>query len=76
MPFPPEDKSFEGLLRDILVRLGLIEGRLARRSDTSSSAAAPSWAPARLGQMHIRTDTHKVYIATGTATAADWTLVN
>ena len=77
MPFPPEDKSFAGLLRDILDRLGLVERRLAIRGDTvARGTAAPTAAPDRVGAVYVDTANKKVYIAVGTASAADWALVN
>jgi hypothetical protein len=44
MPFPPIDKTFQGLLRDIATRLTLVERRLARGSDEEPFAL-----PDRLG---------------------------
>lgn len=77
MPFPPEDKSFAGLLKDILVRLGLVERRLATGDSTVTSGVTnPSAVPLHLGAIYVRTDTKKVYIAAGTTSAADWVLVN
>ena len=78
MPFPPEDKSFTGLLKDILVRLNLIERRLNRTAGVTvtSGTVAPVSPPSRVGEMYVRTDTGKVYIATGTAAVGDWTLMN
>jgi len=34
MPFPPIDKSFEGVLRELTARLGLIERRLSRGGES------------------------------------------
>ena len=78
MPFPPEDKSFIGLLKDIQTRLNLIERALRRGGGVTvtSGAVAPVSPPSRVGEMYVRTDTNKVYIATGTTAVGDWTLMN
>jgi hypothetical protein len=46
------------------------------RDRPSVSAAAPSTTPSYVGQMHVDTTGKKVYFATGTASSADWTVVN
>ena len=38
--------------------------------------AAPTTTPAAVGLMFINTATGKVYVSTGTATSADWKILN
>ena len=45
-------------------------------STVTSGTAVPATTPANLGQIYIKTDTAKVYISTGVASSADWTIVN
>ena len=76
---PPIRKDLPGLLRDLISRITLVERRLTKAGtapSVSSGAAAPTAPPKRIGDMFVRTDTKKVYVATGTAAAADWTLMN
>lgn len=52
---------------------------LADNLAPSSSTAAPDFNATRLGQMHIKTDTGKVYVsvAVGSVSAADdWAILN
>ncbi|MCA9915073.1 MAG: hypothetical protein KC496_17080, partial [Anaerolineae bacterium] len=42
----------------------------------SSGAGAPSSTPSRVGLIYVDTTNYKVYIATGTSSSADWTLVS
>ena len=77
MPFPPEDKSLAGLLNDFAVRLNLIERRINKSPPgTTVATTAPTSIPSRVGEVYIRTDTHKVYVATGTTAVSDWSLLN
>ena len=63
---------------------GLDHGGLSGLSDDdhtqysliSSQSGAPSSTPSRVGEVNIDTDNDNAYIATGTASSADWTLVN
>jgi hypothetical protein len=49
----------------------------ARRSPTIyTGTAAPTTVPQKKGDIFLRTDTGKVYVATGTDTSADWKLLN
>ena len=41
-----------------------------------TGTAVPTTAPYHTGDMFIRTDNGKVYIATGASTSSDWKLVN
>ena len=45
-------------------------------SQITNGTSAPASTPAKLGDIYIKTDTAKVYIATGVSSSADWTLVN
>ena len=42
----------------------------------TSGAGIPATTPSALGLIYIRTSTSKVYISTGTASSADWSIVN
>jgi hypothetical protein len=42
----------------------------------SSGTSAPATTPTKVGDMYINTSTNKLYIATGTASSADWTITN
>jgi hypothetical protein len=52
MPFPPIDKTFQGLLRDMTTRLTLVERRLARgSSDDGGSGGLPNRLGGDLGDI-------------------------
>ena len=42
----------------------------------SNGAGVPSSTPFKLGDMYIDTNGLKIYIATGTSSSADWTIIN
>lgn len=42
----------------------------------TSGTSAPSTTPTKIGDIYVRTDTDKMYIATGTSSSSDWTIVN
>ena len=42
----------------------------------TSGAGAPASTPGKLGDIYIRTSNAKVYISTGTASSADWSIMN
>jgi len=42
----------------------------------SSGIAAPSTTPAKVGNVYVDTTNKKIYFSTGTASSADWTIVN
>lgn len=50
--------------------------RLLTGGSTTSGDVAPSTTPASIGLMYIDTVTNKVYVSTGTASSADWTILN
>jgi len=49
---------------------------LVDNAGVTSGTSVPSSTPTALGQVYIKTDTAKVYIATGTSSSSDWTIVN
>lgn len=42
----------------------------------TSGTSVPSTTPTKIGNIYIKTDTDKIYIATGTSSSSDWTIVN
>ena len=42
----------------------------------SSGIVAPTSTPAKVGNMYVDTTHTKIYIATGTSSSANWTIVN
>lgn len=46
------------------------------RSTVTSGITTPASTPTELGLIYVKTDTAKVYIATGVSAASDWTLIN
>ncbi len=42
----------------------------------TSGAGAPGTTPGKIGDMYVRTSNAKVYVATGTSSSADWTILN
>lgn len=42
----------------------------------SSGTDAPSSTPGKVGDIYVKTDTQKIYFATGTSSDSDWTIVN
>jgi hypothetical protein len=50
--------------------------RLLTQNSVTSGVIAPASTPSALGQMYIDTALAKVYVSTGTASSADWTILN
>lgn len=50
--------------------------RLLVQTFTFSGSGAPTSTPTTVGQMYIDTAAAKVYISTGTASSADWSILN
>jgi len=42
----------------------------------SSGAGAPGTTPGKVGDMYVDTTGDKIYVATATASSADWTILN
>ena len=42
----------------------------------TSGTGAPGTTPGKIGDMYIRTSNAKVYVATGTSSSTDWTILN
>jgi hypothetical protein len=60
---------------DATVR-GQINANFALTPEISSGTATPSSTPKKVGDIYVKTDTAKIYVATGTASSSDWTIVN
>jgi len=43
---------------------------------TSNGTAAPLTTPSKIGDIYVDTVLKKVYVGTGTASSADWTITN
>lgn len=41
-----------------------------------SGTSAPSTTPTQIGDIYVKTNTAKIYMATGTSSSADWTILN
>lgn len=50
--------------------------RLLVQGSSLQGVVAPASTPAYVGQQYTDTAAKKIYFATGTASAADWTIVN
>lgn len=50
--------------------------RLLVANAVSTGVAAPNTTPAIVGAMYVDTNAKKVYVATGTASSTDWTILN
>ena len=53
-----------------------INANFAVTPEISSGTSAPSSTPSKVGDIYIKTDTAKMYVATGTSSSSDWTIVN
>ena len=42
----------------------------------TSGTATPGTPPVKIGDMYVNTSTKKIYVATGTASVTDWTILN
>lgn len=45
-------------------------------STVTSGTSVPGSTPGSLGQIYVKTDTKKIYVSTGIASSADWTITN
>ena len=76
------ERTLEEILINLRQRVALLErrrpvgGGRSFGSPVTQGTTAPTSIPRRIGAMYVRTDNKKVYIATGTVSAADWTLMN
>lgn len=50
--------------------------RLLVQQITANGTGAPATTPTSIGQMYIDTAAEKVYVSTGTASSADWKILN
>lgn len=68
------------LVNEVLENKHGIDNRVVdlniNQSTVTSGTTAPVSTPTELGLIYIKTNTAKVYISTGIASASDWTLVN
>lgn len=53
-----------------------VSHRLLTQADSVSGSGAPLSTPSRVGQQYVDTVGLKIYIATGTASSSDWTVIN
>jgi hypothetical protein len=60
---------------DATVR-GQVNANFALAPEISSGTSTPGTTPKKIGDLYIKTDTAKVYVATGTSSSSDWTIVN
>jgi hypothetical protein len=68
---------FEASIRKIVNdNFSALNTEAATASQVTHGTSAPATTPSRVGLIYIKTDTAKVYISTGTASSADWTLLN
>lgn len=68
-----EVKVTAGTWRNWFSRLVDLLGRTPERS---TGTAAPTTTPTKIGNIFVDTANAKVYVATGTASSSDWTVVN
>lgn len=51
-------------------------GQLQVSIAAGTGVAAPNSTPSRIGQFYVDTNAKKLYVATGTSSSADWTILN
>lgn len=51
-------------------------GRLQVANSAVSASGVPGTTPAAIGLFYVNSATTKVYMSTGTASSADWTILN
>ena len=80
-PFKEQEPVDKYSQLDSLVRSHTHDGRETQSTSgktpiITSGSGAPTSIPKKLGDIYVRTDTSKIYMATGVSASADWTILN
>lgn len=74
--FLPDVESLARDMRVLQRRLFEVVNEHALRTTHESGTVAPTSTPTFVGQMYVDTTANKGYIATGTSSSSDWTILN